>query len=475
VRAWGGGGGSIGGTEAEVAEEGDEEHEYEAPGERAVQIDGFWGEQGAKLVFTRPVVVCRSGAKGTSTDGSGGGGGGGGPLGWHAEIAAAMRLTMAWHLDECVVDLGAFCGPEPLPTGGAAYRHLLSIWPSQVLVIAHEVWFARQVETAMAADGGAGADAESETNPGSATTRGKRGAAEEGNIPVSSRGKEQLAALAAGKVVCMAELVQLLRSPDVDNTFRTVASNVYVVLLLHRDRLVQLSAVAKLAPLSFAWQRHARYSMVARADGDVATVDGADDRLSRSLSPSPSPSESGSDSSTYLGGDRQPLQCFVAIPGGAFEYTHEFDGRASAGLQINPVTDRYLLNINLAMHAACMPMLKGGGSAHTVVTARHAASALGRFLVEVECSPELTTRPLTRLLCGAMRCVPDQRAFRRFGDDRRGATFCFVCKRPAWGFPLWLDGRVGGWLVGWVVGWVVGGLHLWLVVGPKLAVASRFC
>ena len=77
-------------------------------------------------------------------------------------------------------------------------------------------------------------------------------------------------------------------------------------------------------------------------------------------------------------------RCIVSVPGATFQYTHEFDGRLGSGLQLGPITDRYLLNIHLAMHGASVPLLSGPVGVGKTSLVRQAATVLGRFLIEMQ-------------------------------------------------------------------------------------------
>ena len=305
--------------------------ELESPTDYTRQVDGFRGERGIELLFLAPVVVDRSAP----------------PLAWHSQLESAMHRTLVELLNQCILQIG----DKPLTaTTSNEYIRLLASWPRQTLVVAHELWFASEVDAVL------------QNNVDSELAGAHR-----------ALQKAALLRVHDARTRLLGIITNMLKYRNTPNEARAAASDVYLILSAQQERLQQLRSASKnvLSPMSFAWQRHSRYSFAKTEDEDAMVSN--------------------------------QQRCIVSVPGATFQYTHEFDGRLGSGLQLGPITDRYLLNIHLAMHGASVPLLSGPVGVGKTSLVRQAASVLGRFLIEMQCSPSVTAKPLSRALTGAMK------------------------------------------------------------------------
>lgn len=291
------------------------------------QVDKLIGEAGEEVVFSRPIMIAREG----------------GVMQWHGEVVAAMQDSLRQSLLDC---LAAVQGKPIEGLSATAYDAFCAAWPSQTLLIAHEVAVVRCVTELYASGADESADDEN------AVFRDAKQALSE----LTARWDQRLASIASST-----------RANGITAEHRARAQDLFVAVLSQRDRLRTLAADDTPRPESFAWQRQMRYTIEQPPSGNRA------------------------------------IECTVSCLGARQRYSFEFLGRAGVRLVNTPLTERYLLNIALAVQGFSAPVLSGAVGAGRPEMVRHAAARLGRYLVELEGSAELTCRTLTRVLEGVIR------------------------------------------------------------------------
>ena len=294
------------------------------------RVDGFEGMAGKCLMFNNPVIVDRK----TKL------------MQWHGEVEEAMKTSLRELLVECLSAVGKKSAICDVPTN--EYEALLTSWPLQIVVVSHEIWFTRLVDSAL------------------------RGG--------SSNAHARLAELCEGWAGMCDNLNEIIlrTTAKQSHAYRSILGDLFLTVLHQREKLAQLCKEERLGPTMYAWQRHCRYA--------------ADVIEDQSL---PDPS------ATKLSG--ASLACTVSCLNTTINYTHEFLGASENFMYITPLTERNFLNIAMAIHGFTMPILQSDDVLVKTSTARQAAARLGRNLSEIMCSSETECDLVLRLLTGVMK------------------------------------------------------------------------